>query len=323
MKIAKKISILDNNEIQKFIAVEAFNDSSLLAVSAIDLSTREVIYANKAMKHIMADLSAKKCWESIHGQNKQCSWCKADNMLQNNAYGEYIIYEHFNEVANSWYQLQDKIIKLKDGTNILISFALDISVQKEAQSQLIETHVKLSQQTEALRNAQKKLKEQANHDPLTNLYNRRYFNDISEKIIALTKRKKEPLSLIMIDIDNFKNVNDTYGHNVGDEVIKLLANRLMDLSRESDISARFGGEEFAIILPNTNLAHALNFAEKIRANIETATVKYKNKNIMFTISIGVDEFEYDSDKTVSSSLNRADRALYMAKNSGKNRVCSL
>ena len=312
---------LNDIEIKNCISMETFSDNALLAVSAIDLSTRKVIYANRAMRAIMADVSAKKCWEAIHGQESACSWCKVDFLLKNSSKeNNYTIYEHFNEVANRWYQLQDKVIKLEDGREILISFALDITAQKEAQSKFIETHVKLVQQTKALKYTQKKLQQLANRDPLTNIYNRRYFADMAEKIVALSKREHQPLSLIMLDIDNFKKINDKYGHSVGDEVIKLLADRLIHLGRDSDITARFGGEEFAIILPNTDISNALKYAKKIKSDIEETTFTYENETIKFTISVGVDAFRHDKDKTIDESLNRADKALYKAKGDGKNRV---
>ncbi|MBU1990100.1 GGDEF domain-containing protein [bacterium] len=316
----------ETDELKKFIALEVFSDTSLLAVSAIDLSTYTVIYSNQSMKDLMANNSGLNCWESIHGQNSRCSWCKAQELMEGNETealpdnNGYISYEHFNEVANKWFQIQDKIIKYKDGRDIMISLALDISLQKEAQSKFISTHVKLVQQTQALKSAQKKLKEQAHRDPLTNMYNRRYFADMSEKIIAYAKREKEPVSLIMLDIDDFKKINDTYGHTTGDEIIKLLSERLNLLSRESDITARFGGEEFAMILPKTDLKNALKFAEKIRHDIEKVEYTSTNETIRFTISIGVDEFKKDQDRAIDTSINRADKALYKAKESGKNRV---
>jgi len=309
-----------NNELNKIITLETLGDNSLFAVNIIDLSNFELIYANKAMKEIMADVSAKNCWESIHGQESPCLWCKVSDSLKNRENKSYITYESFNEVANKWYQLQDKIITLENGKNILISFALDISMQKETQSQLINMHVKLSKQTEALRDAQSKLKEQANRDPLTNMYNRRYFNDISKKIIALSIRNKEPLSVIMIDIDKFKNINDTYGHHIGDEVIMLLANKIAELTRQSDVSARFGGEEFAILLPNTHDKNAIQFAQKIRMNIENTSYTNKEISIHFTVSIGVAEFNSEQDSLVGEALDRADQALYDAKENGRNKV---
>ena len=319
------------SEIKDLISIDIFNDTSLFAVSVIDLPKYELVYANQAMKNIMSDLTASNCWEAIYGQESPCMWCKAPALLANlkselhssqtTVNNGYSVYEHFNEVANKWYQMQEKVVKLKDFRTVLISIALDISLQKEAQSKLIDTHVKLTKQTQALQEAKAQLKEQANRDPLTNMYNRRYFREIGQKIVAMTKRSKESLSLIMIDIDKFKNINDTYGHHIGDEIIKLLAFRVEEIIRESDIAARFGGEEFALILPNTDKNSALKLAQKIRMDMETSSYRYENKIINFTVSIGVDEFDHTQDDNLLTTLNRADAALYLAKGSGRNRVC--
>jgi len=318
---------LNNKEIKDLISIDIFNDTSLFAVSVIDLPKYELVYANQAMKNIMSDLTAVNCWEAIYGQESPCMWCKAPALLanikanippyQSTINNGYIIYEHFNEVANKWFQMQEKVVTLKDSRTVLISIALDISLQKEAQSKLIDTHVKLTRQTQALQEAQAKLKEQANRDPMTNMHNRRYFAEMSEKIVSIAKRTKEPLGFMMIDIDNFKNVNDTYGHNVGDEVIKLLANKLISRVRESDIAARFGGEEFAIMLPNANLKSTSEVAETIR--LEAEQIKY-NDDLHFTISIGVSELNHEDIKSVTEALNNADKALYEAKVAGRNRV---
>ena len=318
---------LNNKEIKDLISIDIFNDTSLFAVSVIDLPKYELVYANQAMKNIMSDLTAVNCWEAIYGQESPCMWCKAPALLaniksnippyQSTINNGYIVYEHFNEVANKWFQMQEKVVVLKDSRTVLISIALDISLQKEAQSKLIDTHVKLTRQTQALQEAQAKLKEQANRDPMTNMHNRRYFAQMSEKIVSIAKRTKEPLGFMMIDIDNFKKVNDTYGHNVGDEVIKMLANKLISRIRESDIAARFGGEEFAIILPNTDLKSTSEVAETIRLEVEQ--IKY-NDNLHFTISIGVSELNHEDTKSVTEALNNSDKALYEAKASGRNRV---
>jgi len=318
---------VNNSEIKDLISIDIFNDTSLFAVSVIDLAKYELLYANQAMKNIMSDLTAVHCWEAIYGQESICMWCKAPALLENlklnvppyqsTINNGYIVYEHFNEVANKWYQMQKKVITLKDYRTVLISIALDISLQKEAQSKLIDTHVKLTRQTQALQEAQAKLKEQANRDPMTNMHNRRYFAEMSEQIVSIAKRIKQPLSFMMIDIDNFKKINDTYGHNVGDEVIKLLANKLTYRVRESDVAARFGGEEFAIMLPNTDLKSASKLAEIIRREVEQ--IKY-NDNLHFTISIGVSEINHENIKSVTEALNNSDKALYEAKASGRNRV---
>ena len=167
-----------------------------------------------------------------------------------------------------------------------------------------------------------KLKEQANRDYLTNLYNRRYFSEIAENIIKTVKREKKELSVIMLDIDKFKDINDTYGHATGDIVIKSLANLLKENTRESDVVSRFGGEEFAILLPFTNKDGAFKIAEELRSIVEDQNIQISSdKHIKYTVSIGVDCLNCKIDSTISESLGRADKALYKAKNEGRNQVC--
>jgi len=193
-------------------------------------------------------------------------------------------------------------------------------MQKEAQSQLISSHVQLQQKTLSLEKARQQLKILASQDPLTNLYNRRYFKDISQKLVNIAKREGSELSVIMLDIDKFKNINDTYGHSIGDEVIINLAGLLIAQTRESDIVARFGGEEFAILLPSTNKGGAYKTASTIREVVERQILTLDNKNIQYTISLGVDCFDITADEKIDPTLNRADRSLYQAKNSGRNQV---
>lgn len=159
------------------------------------------------------------------------------------------------------------------------------------------------------------LKEQKliSRDYLTNLYNRRYFYEIVEKFLHLSKREKSPISLCLIDIDNFKRINDTYGHNNGDEVLKTFAEETKELIRKSDVLVRFGGEEFLLLLPNTSLNNAEVLSSKICKHFEKLQVSIK-----FTVSIGI--AVHDGKKDIDELINDADKALYIAKESGKNRV---
>jgi len=303
-----------------FITIDILNNSSLFAVYIIDLETFEVIFTNQSMKSIMADEKAKNCWESIYAQSAPCHWCKVHELSAAKS-NESIIYEHFNEVANKWYQIQEKILITEKGERILVSFALDISMQKEAQSQLINAHVQLSHQTKALKAAEEELKKQANHDYLTDLYNRRYFQQISQDLLNIAKREAIKLSIIMLDIDKFKMVNDTYGHSAGDQVLKHLALVLTEHTRKSDIVARIGGEEFAVLLLNSDKNSAAVIAEKLRETVDGQSVPIDGEtHISFTVSLGVASVDVENESNIDTALNRSDTALYRAKNSGRNKV---
>lgn len=158
-------------------------------------------------------------------------------------------------------------------------------------------------------------------DPMTKLYNRRYFNAISTHFLALAKREKRPLSIIMLDIDKFKKINDTYGHQVGDKVIIRLASLLTYNQRKSDVVCRFGGEEFVMLLPNTSKLEAKKLAENIRKRVEADSIPLNsNKTINFTVSIGVSEVDLYNDTDIEKAIRQADDALYQAKESGRNKV---
>ncbi len=162
----------------------------------------------------------------------------------------------------------------------------------------------------------------ASTDPMTKLYNRRYFFKISQHSFDLLKREKQNLSIIMLDIDKFKNINDTYGHSIGDEVIVHLANQIIMHQRKSDISARFGGEEFVILLPNTSLYGANIVAENLRKSVEESQINInKNTTIQYTISLGVVQIDIQNNQTVENGIQEADNLLYKAKNNGRNKVC--
>ena len=181
---------------------------------------------------------------------------------------------------------------------------------------------KLTKVNKELQRLKDALQEQADHDPLTNLYNRRYFHNVADDIFNISKRNQNALSVLILDIDFFKKVNDTYGHNVGDTVIKTLSEIMQNSTRKSDVVARFGGEEFVILLPNTDINGAKNIGLKIAKAIEATPIQAKgNKPFHVTVSVGAASV-IPEDKSIDDTINRADMALYEAKNSGRNRVVS-
>ena len=180
----------------------------------------------------------------------------------------------------------------------------------------------MEQEKEEEKLKQIELKLLASTDSMTKLYNRRYFTEISEKVLYLSKREKKKLSILILDIDRFKVVNDTYGHQFGDEVLIALSRLLVEHQRKSDIVCRYGGEEFVILLPNTSVENAAKIAEKIRILVESLTMSSpSNKKFKFTISLGVAQIDIEYEEDIKFALKRADDALYEAKNSGRNRVC--
>ena len=162
---------------------------------------------------------------------------------------------------------------------------------------------------------QKEYKHRAFVDELTQIYNRAYFDEALKKEIAIYKREKTPFCLFMFDIDKFKDVNDTYGHQVGDEVLKELAKLTTKYTRVTDTFARWGGEEFMRILPNNSIEQSIKIADNIRQIIENHSFV---DGLKVTCSFGVSEFK--DDDTGESLLKRVDDALYMAKENGRNRV---
>ena len=179
---------------------------------------------------------------------------------------------------------------------------------------------KLSKINKELQRLKDALQEQVNIDPMTNLYNRRYFYSIATEFVLLAQREHQDMTIMMLDIDFFKRVNDTYGHAAGDVVIKRLASLMQTHTRKSDIVVRLGGEEFAILLPNTTLDGAKNMAQKLKKTVEQEAVMIDSTTIIhFTVSIGLSQI-YPHENTIDPALSRADQALYKAKENGRNRV---
>ncbi len=167
--------------------------------------------------------------------------------------------------------------------------------------------------------AQDELAQQADTDPMTGLCNRRYFVRQAKKILNSASRYQHPISVIMCDIDNFKTINDKYGHETGDTVIKAFGNCLSKMLRNDDILARYGGEEFVILLPQANDLAVMLVAERMREEAEALAIKIPRGQLRFTVSFGVCQVTDFSN--IEISISEADTAMYQAKNSGRNRVC--
>jgi diguanylate cyclase (GGDEF)-like protein/PAS domain S-box-containing protein len=167
--------------------------------------------------------------------------------------------------------------------------------------------------------AEARLQELATRDGLTGLMNRRHFLELCEKEVHRARRHRKALSLLMFDVDRFKNVNDTFGHDVGDEVLRALADAARVNLRDFDVIGRIGGEEFAVVLPETSLEGACIVAERLRKAVAAMRVKAGRKALSVTLSIGLAELS-EAAPDVNGLMKHADNALYEAKRKGRNRV---
>jgi len=196
----------------------------------------------------------------------------------------------------------------------------DITDRKQAEEELQKANQALKEQIEQIENLQTTLREQAIRDPLTQLYNRRYLEETLKREYSRSQREKYIVSLVMLDMDHLKTINDTGGHALGDQAIRRLADHLKQHVRSSDTVCRIGGDEFAVVMPKTSAQDALKRAEAWNKKIQEITLLHIHDKILrITFTAGVAAYP-DHGKTMEEVLNYADVALYRAKTKGRNRV---
>ena len=264
------------------------------------------LYTSEDGKLVEEDLQCFTIW----GKNKICSNCVSSRAvnenqtyvkIENNAKEAYMV----TAIPFIFQQKKLAVEILKNITNSLL--ITDLENEKTVEM------FGLIQNMNTL----------AIKDGLTNIFNRRYLNERLPVEMLSSTINREPISIIMADIDHFKNVNDTYGHAAGDSILKKFAQILDEYVKEaSGWAARFGGEEFVLCLPRTDIAAAEKIAENIRVNIENEVLKHKADAIKITSSFGVAGEDGYGSITAEELLERADKNLYRAKNEGRNRVIS-
>jgi diguanylate cyclase (GGDEF)-like protein len=184
----------------------------------------------------------------------------------------------------------------------------------------VRLHQQLATTVRELEASRELLREQASTDPLTRLKNRRGFTEIGRRYFAASKRHRHDLAMVMLDIDHFKEINDTYGHPAGDRVLVNVAQTLARNTRAGDTPARLGGEEFAVLLPNTDKSGAALLAERIRRALERTHCDLAGAACAVTASVGVASVGPDAPVTLDQLIELADQRLYLAKQGGRNRI---
>ena len=295
-----------SNEYRSLVTVL---DSLDALVYVADMQSHELIFINQYGRSIWGDPEGKTCWSYLQAnQTGPCQFCTNDKLLDKNGEptGVYV-WEFQNTVNKRWYQCRDQAIQWTDGRLVRMEIATDITDLKTLEAELKAA----KDEAEAL----------ARTDVLTGLSNRRAFFEMAERAFKQAKRFQTPLSVIMIDIDHFKYINDNYGHATGDKVLQTFAGLLKKSVRGIDVLGRIGGEEFALLLPETTLSGAQELAERLCNDTAELMVTAGKHTIQFTSSIGIADCR-DENETLDNLLLNADHALYAAKSQGRNRVAN-
>lgn len=244
----------------------------------------------------------------------------ASESLQHSVLQEMASLESSAEMTTDLAQLKSQV-KSQIGN---IRHALDNYQQAEQSQQKLATQLEalsckiksMENDAEKNRDVLEKQRHKALHDPLTELPNREFYNERAANEYQRWQRYSRPLTIAIFDIDKFKGINDNYGHQAGDRVLKVISRSIAKRLREVDFFCRFGGEEFVALMPETNIEDAMQVLDKIRAAIANAAFNYKDKPLVITLSVGATEFKSGDD--LESAFVRADEALYVAKSSGRN-----
>lgn len=290
-------------DIFKISNIHYFNNHGIVIYS----TNKEKINSEKTDRYFFEIVSKGKVYYEI--QNKQTNTFLEVYIpvVKNDDFkGAFEMYYDITNEMNSFEELSIKIMCLVLFSSVFFSFIFFIVMYIVSKNNL------------RLKNNEYILKNLANNDGLTKLYNRRHFYKLATKILKLSQRSKQDICICMIDIDNFKSINDTHGHHLGDYVIKNLAKKLDTLTRQSDIVARYGGEEFVLLLPNTKLAGAKVISSKICKLVCEQKLLHKNIDLSYTISLGL--CQYNGTDSIDDFVIKADEALYKAKAAGKNQV---
>lgn len=317
--INNNIEVLDElyNKISRIVDGDYIIESYINAKQALISCLTHIINGNEILITINGEnTSDLSCDEFI------CELYKNSPNTKNLVFKNSLNLESIENIVNnaSIYKIVPNQLKKIDFEFILLE-AIKLNSQERRLKEYQEVlEAAVDKRTKELNNINVKLNILATTDALCGVKNRRSFFESSGPIISYNRRERKSLAVLMIDIDRFKLINDHYGHAVGDEVLKIMAQKTENTLRKSDVFGRLGGEEFAAILPNTSQNGAMKAAENIRQEIENLEyVTDKNQSIKFTISVGI-AILTPQDISLENLLHKADIALYTAKKEGRNRV---
>ncbi|WP_233078130.1 GGDEF domain-containing protein [Rheinheimera soli] len=307
------VALIDEN--YSYQAIKTILNSLDALVYVSDLHTYDLLYINDYGVAEWGPVADKKCYQVLQaGQDSPCHFCTNHKLLDADGKPSGVhVWEFQNTLNGRWYQCRDQAISWVDGRLVRIEIATDITDRKHMEQQLAD--------------AKALAERQANTDELTQLYNRRAFFNLSRQVLLQAHRGGQDCAVVMFDLDHFKQVNDQWNHAAGDAVLVSLSALALRIVRASDILARVGGEEFAIVLPETNEEQALQLAERLRVGFEQHKIVIEGGEISCTASFGIAcanfaelTTECEPQIMLENLLHKADQAMMQAKVSGRNRV---
>ncbi|MFZ5775481.1 MAG: diguanylate cyclase [Thermodesulfobacteriota bacterium] len=295
------------------ITLEALFESMPVAMALIDREGRHV-----ALNQALATFSGLTVHDLIGRKVAELSKESGENIER-----DFRCFDAGESVPDHEVSIRDRIYyvsvkPVRDSTGFAIGEMValtDITRNKEIERELAEANQQLAE-------ANRQLKFLASHDPLTGVLNARTFYEVCDSMMCVAHRDKHPYSVLFVDLDHFKKVNDTYGHDAGDTVLKAVSSCMKQNCRECDVVGRVGGEEFSIYLPETNEAGAMVVAENLRVMIEGLMPAIDGKPLLVTASIGVASSQ-PHHRSIADIQRDADHAMYHAKKEGRNRVSCL
>ncbi|MDF3125942.1 GGDEF domain-containing protein [Rheinheimera sp. 1928-s] len=310
----KSVALMDENH--SYQAIKTILNSLDALVYVSDMQTYDLLYINDYGAAEWGPVAGRKCYQVLQaGQDSPCHFCTNHKLLDTDGKpsGVYV-WEFQNTINGRWYQCRDQAIYWVDGRLVRIEIATDITDRKHMEQQLAD--------------AKALAERQANTDELTQLYNRRAFFTLSRQVLLQAHRGGQSLAVVMFDLDHFKQVNDQWNHAAGDAVLVNISALAQNIVRGSDVLARVGGEEFAMVLPDTDVEQARQLAERMRVGFEQHKIVIEGGEISCTASFGIAcanlaelTTEFEPQIMLENLLHKADQAMMQAKVSGRNRVC--
>ncbi|WP_018936260.1 diguanylate cyclase [Thioalkalivibrio sp. ALJ24] len=299
-------------------AMKAIND----AVIITDARRRDnpIIWVNDTFEKLFGysreEVMGRNCRFLQHGNNEQPGVQEVREALRREEPVQTLVRNYRRDGEPLWIQLS--LAPVCDAHNRVTHYVgvqRDLTEFKRSEEDLEQ---RVAERTAALQEANQRLERIASTDPLTGIANRWYFLEVAERELLRRARNSSPVSLLMLDLDHFKQVNDTWGHPVGDRVLHAVADTLRDSLRPLDLSGRFGGEEFLVLLPGTHAEEAREIAERLRRAVAAMAIEHEGESVRVTVSIGV--AISDGERDIDGLICKADNALYRAKSEGRDRV---